>query len=136
MMIGGAIINSIAFTGGNYLFSMMDKNGARDEAKRHNAAIEKLNEEQTEYNIKRAENQDWLNTQIARKREATDEIYSVNSAFDRYKELYAKEPELPHPDLKPPDLNYVPSDKQKKYEKMFTAAGTAASVVGAITALN
>ena len=134
MMVGGAIVNAVAFTGGNYLFSMMDKSGALEESKRHNAAIEKLNQEQTDYNIKRAKNQDWLNTQIARKQEATNEIYSVNSAFDKYKQLFGKEPELPHPDLKEPEFDYTPSTEQKKYESMFVAAGSLASVGGAIAA--
>jgi hypothetical protein len=136
MMVAGAVVNAVAFTGGNYLFSMMDKNGAQEEAKRHNAAIEKLNEETTEYNIKRAKNQDWLNTQISRKQEATNEIYSVNAAFDQYKELFGTEPELPHPNLKEPTLDYTPSNEQQQYETLFVGVGTAASVVGAIAAFN
>ena len=136
MMLGGAIVNSIAFTGGNYLFSLADKNGAREEAKRHNAAIEKLNAEQADYNIKRAKNQDWLNTQIARKQEATNEIYSVNSAFTTYEKLYGKKPtNLPHPNLREPSFHYTPSAKQKEYEQLFVGAGTAASVVGAVAAM-
>ena len=135
MMVGGAIVNAVAFTGGNYLFSMVDKNGAQEEMKRHNAAIEKLNREQMDYNIKRAKNQDWLNTQIARKQDATNELYSVNSAFDQYKKLYNQEPQLPHPDLKQPEFDYTPSDEQKKYETMFTTAGTLASVGGVLATM-
>ena len=131
MMIGGAIVNAVAFTGGNYLFSMANKSGAQEEAKRHNAAIEKLNKEQTDYNIKRAKNQDWLNTEISRKQEATNEIYSVNSAFDKYKELFGQDPPVPHPDLREPELDYTPSDDQKHYEKVFLGAATTATV-GAI----
>ena len=137
MMVGGAIVNSIAFTGGNYLFSMMDKHGAQEESKRHNAAIEKLNKEQTDYNIKRAKNQDWLQEQISRKQEATNEIYSVNSAFDQYKKLFGKDPndELPHPNLQAPEFDYQPSKEQKKYEQLFVGAGTLASVGAVITAV-
>jgi hypothetical protein len=132
MMVGGAIINSIAFTGGNYLFSLMDKNGAQQEAKRHNAAMEKFSKDQVEYNIKRAKNQDWLNAQAARKQEATNELYSVNSAFDQYKKLYGDPPkELPHPNLKAPALEYTPSEDQKRYEMLFVGAGTTAAVGGA-----
>lgn len=136
MMVGGAIVNSIAFAGGNYLFSQIDKNGAAAEAKRHNAALEILNREQTDYNIKRAKNLDWLNAQNAKKQEATNELYSVNSAFDTYKKLYGstENVKLPHPNLQPPQLDYTPSDEQKKYEKIFVAAGTAASVGSALAA--
>jgi nitric oxide reductase large subunit len=134
MMVVGAVVNAIAFTGGNALFSMIDKSGAQQESKRHNAAIEKLNKEQTDYNIKRAKNQDWLSAQISRKQEATNEIYSVNSAFDKYKQLFGKdpEPELPHPNLEAPQFDYIPSEEQKKYENMFTGAATLAGVGGAI----
>ena len=75
MMVAGAEVNIAAFTGGNYLFSQFGKSGEQEEAKRHNAAIKKLNKEQTEYNIKRAKNQDWVNEQISRKQQATNEIY-------------------------------------------------------------
>ena len=49
------------------IFSMVNKNSATEEMKEHNVAIEKLSKEQMEHNTKRAKNQDWLNTQIARK---------------------------------------------------------------------
>lgn len=135
MMVAGAIVNAVAFTGGNYLFSMMDKSGAQEEAKRHNAAIEKLNAEQADYNIKRAKNQDWLNTELSRKQEATNEIYSVNTAFDKYQKIFGQKPSLPHPDLRAPELDYTPSDQQKKYEKLFVGATTVGAVAGIANAV-
>ena len=137
MMGVSAVVNALAFTGGNALFGMLNKSGAADEAKRHNAAVEKLNQEQAEYNIKRSKNIDWLQTETSRKQEATNEIYSVNSAFDTYKKLFGGddksiEQKLPHPNLKPPTLDYTPSEEQKKYEQLFIAGGTAASVAGAL----
>jgi len=40
MMIGGAVVNALAFTGGNYLSSMFEKSGeAEEERKRHDLAI-------------------------------------------------------------------------------------------------
>ena len=133
MMVGGALVNALAFTGGNYLFSMFDKNGAAAESKRHNAALEKFSQEQADFNIKRAKNLDWLNTQNARKQRATNELYSVNSAFNEYKKIYGAAPAFPHPNLKAPQLEYTPSDEQKKYELIFTGVGTAASVAGLMT---
>ena len=90
MMVGGAVVNALAFTGGNALFSMMNHKGALEESQRHNAAIEKLNKEQQEYNIKRAQNQDWIQTQLARKSEANQEIYSANKSLDDYYKIYEK----------------------------------------------
>ena len=135
MMLGGALVNALVFTGGNYLFSMVDKKGAHEEAMRHNSAMEKLNKEQMDYNIKRAKNLDWLNTELARKQEATNAIYSVNSAFDEYKKLFGEDPKVPHPNLQVPKFEYVPSDQQKKYENMFIATSTAASVGAAISTM-
>ena len=132
MMIGGALVNALAFTGGNYLFSMFDKSGALAESKRHNAALEKLSQEQASFNIKRAENLDWLNAQNARKQKAVNEVYSVNSAFNEYKKLYGAEPSLPHPNLKNPELEYTPSNEQKNYELLVAGAGAAATVVTAV----
>ena len=42
MFVGGAIINGLAFTGSNYLFSNLSKS---DDAKRHYEALEKLQAE-------------------------------------------------------------------------------------------
>ena len=42
MMIGGAIVNAFAFTGGNFLFSTLGRNdeSAKIEQARHNKAME------------------------------------------------------------------------------------------------
>jgi len=41
MMIGGAIVNAPAFTGGNYLFSLLGRSDeAEKERKRHDLVIE------------------------------------------------------------------------------------------------
>ena len=135
MMFIGAGVNAAAFTFGNYLFSTVDKNGAREEAMRHNAAMEKLNREQMDYNIKRAKNLDWINTELAREQKATNRIYSTNSAFDEYEKLFGKAPNVPHPNLREPRLEYVPSEQQKMYENIFTAASTTVGVVAAISTL-
>ena len=43
MMVGGALVNAFAFTGGNYLFSMLrgHDESARIEQARHNEAMER-----------------------------------------------------------------------------------------------
>lgn len=37
-----AMVNALSFVGANYLFHMLDKNGAEAELKRHNLAVEQL----------------------------------------------------------------------------------------------
>ena len=67
MMVGGVVVNALAFTGGNYLFSMMRDNQAVDEQKKHNAAVEKLEKEKQEHEIKREKNLAWESELIRRK---------------------------------------------------------------------
>jgi hypothetical protein len=38
MMVGGAFVNAVAFTGSGYLFKALDKHGYEKEIKRHNLA--------------------------------------------------------------------------------------------------
>ena len=66
MMIGSAVVNALAFTGGNYLFSILgSKNGeAEKERKRHNLAIEQLQQAEFEYQHKRRLCLDYLNKQL------------------------------------------------------------------------
>jgi len=55
MMVGGAVVNALAFTGGNYMFSLFgDKSAeAEKERKRHDLAIEELQRAQVKYQRKR-----------------------------------------------------------------------------------
>ena len=47
MMIGGAVVNALAFSGSNYLFSHMGKSGdAEKERERHDKALEQLEKAQ------------------------------------------------------------------------------------------
>ena len=51
MMVGGALVNALAFSGSNYLFSHMGKsNDAEKERKRHDKAEEQLQAAQTAWN--------------------------------------------------------------------------------------
>ena len=42
MLVSGALVNALAFSGSNYLFSMLRSSGADEEKKRHDKAIEQL----------------------------------------------------------------------------------------------
>ena len=48
-LIGGALVNALAFTGSNYLFSSLSKESIDKERKRHNKAIEDLQRAQIEW---------------------------------------------------------------------------------------
>ena len=49
MLIGGALANALAFTGGSYLFHRLSRESIDAERKRHDAVIEKLQAAQIEW---------------------------------------------------------------------------------------
>ena len=49
MLIGGALVNALAFTGSSYLFHRLSADNFDAERKRHDAAIEKLQAAQIEW---------------------------------------------------------------------------------------
>ena len=51
----GALVNALAFTGSNYLFSSLSKESIDKERKRHDKAIEDLQRAQIEWAKKRQE---------------------------------------------------------------------------------
>ena len=62
-LIGGALVNALAFTGSNYLFSSLSKESIDKERKRHDKAIEDLQRAQIEWAKKRQERLDYINNQ-------------------------------------------------------------------------
>ena len=123
MMIGGAITNALAFTGGNYLFSNMGKNNdAEAERERHNKAMEQLEAETTAWNKKRTERLDFINEQLQKEHHAVQTYDDVDRAMKEYYFVTSKQ----LPDLQPePTLNdfYTPSDDQKNREITFVVLG-------------
>lgn len=123
MMIGGAAVNALAFSGSNYLFSHMGSN-SDEERKRHDKAVEKLEEETKEWNEKRTERLDFINEQMKKEHHAINEFNDVDQAMKNY--YYITGEQLP--DLPPkPILSdfYTPSEDQKNREIAFIIGGMA-----------
>ena len=59
VMIGGAAINALAFSGSNYLFSKLSDHG-KAERKRHDLAIEEFQKDRDEWNKERVK--DWISS--------------------------------------------------------------------------
>ena len=56
MMIGGAVVNALAFTGSNFLFSKLGKNNdAEAEREMHDKAVEQLEAAQAAWSQKNPE---------------------------------------------------------------------------------
>jgi len=48
-MVGSALVNALAFTGGNFLFSLGNKHRSMDQVKRHNNVMEELSKNRDEW---------------------------------------------------------------------------------------
>ena len=63
-LLGGALINALAFSGSNFLFSSLSKESIDKERKRHDKAIEDLQQAQIEWAKRRQERLDYINSQM------------------------------------------------------------------------
>ena len=68
MLIGGALVNALAFTGSSYLFHRLSTDNTEAERKRHDAAIEKLQAAQLEWVHKWQQRIDFINDQLRSER--------------------------------------------------------------------
>ena len=126
MMTGGTVVNALAFTGGNYLFSVLgSKSGeAEKERKRHDLAIE------FEYQHKRQLRLDYLNKQLRDEEHSMLVFKDVDAAAREYWLATGGDQEklnkVPDAGVEP-TLNeyYTPSTSQKDYELLFMAGGLA-----------
>ena len=116
-MLFGAGINSLAFSGSNYMFTKLSNHGA-DERKRHNEAIEKLQKDRNSWVKERQQRLDFINQQLQRERHAEHTFSEVDDAMDAY--YIATEKKLPPLRSKPVLSDfYHPSDQQKNNEFLF-----------------
>ena len=131
MMIGGAVVNALAFTGGNYLFSMFGKSGeAEEERKRHDLAIEALQHAESEYQHKRQLRLAHVNQQLRAEQHSEQVFEDVDAAVREYWIVTGGDQEKLD---KAPDAGaeltfneyYEPSSAQKEYELMFMMGGLA-----------
>ena len=85
MMVGGAIVNALAFSGSNYLFSQMGKSDdAEEEREKHDRAEEQLEAAQDAWNNKRMQRLDYVNRRIREKHHALQTFDDVDEAMKQY----------------------------------------------------
>ncbi len=121
-IVGSALVNALAFTGGGYLFKHLDKNNSLLEQKRHNIALEKYNKSMEEYREKRQNYMDYINKQLHLQNISHRDFQNVDEAMDLYNSFTNNEKiHIYKPNL----LDYYkPSNEQKKYELIFVLSGT------------
>ena len=117
-LIGGALINALAFSGSNFLFNSLSKESTDRERKRHDKAIEDLQRAQIEWAKKRQERLDYINNQIMKECTAEKRFTGLNSAMQRYFIVTGRqlEPLPPKPTLSD---YYVPSEDHHNHELAF-----------------
>ena len=120
MLIGGALANTLAFTGSSYLFHRLSKDSIDIERKRHDAAIEALQAAQIEWTHKCQQRIDFINNQLRLERKAETKFTELNDAMREYHGAFCHElPPLP----REPVLSnfYTSTDEQHYRELRFIA---------------
>ena len=132
MMVGGAIVNGLAFTGSSYLFHALDKPNADKERKRHDLAIEQLNRDTELWNEERKRKLDFINQELMKRNIAARDLSHMDDAMRLYN-VFNTNKDNNKISLPPkPTLSqyYQPSKEQRKYEYLWIIIGT--GVVGYI----
>ena len=118
---GGALINALAFSGTNFLFSSLSDHGAA-ERKRHDLTLEHLQKARDKWMKDRQQRIDFINERLREQNEAAKYLSNMDEAMKEYY-LVTKQhlPEL-SPEPKLSDF-YHPSDQQKTGEILFITTG-------------
>ena len=135
MLIGGAIINAVAFSGSSYLFSSFKSTQADEEKKRHDLALERLTQAREEWSKKRTAFLDYVNDKLRKEAHAKQTFTDIDRALQEYYIMTGSQVALPQElqTFNKPKLSdyYTPSEYQKMREILFIAVGL--SVVGFVT---
>ena len=120
MLIGGALVNALAFTGSIYLFHRLSKESIDAKRKRHNLAIEKLKKAQIEWAHKWQQRINFINNQLRLERKVETKFTELNDAMREYHEVFGHELQ---PLPREPVLSdfYTPTDEQHYWELGFIA---------------
>ena len=118
MMIGGAVVNALAFTGSNYLFSTF---ASSEERKRHDLAMEKLQHDRDTWNQARLQRSDYINDQLKKQGHAQRTFQDVNDAMRKYYDLTGilMDPLPPEPQL----FDYLDEDQAQNRELALVGLG-------------
>ena len=119
MVIGGATINALAFSGSNFLFSSLSKESMDQELKRHDKAIEDMQVAQIEWTKKDKNNSDYLNNEIMKKHKAEKRFTDLTIAMQQYFLVTGRQLEPLPPEPVFCDF-YVPSEDYHIRELTFT----------------
>ena len=83
-------MNALAFSGSNWLFSMLKSSGLGEERKRHDKAVEQLQAAQAEWSLKRTERLDWIREDLCRQGHAIQTFRDVDDTMREYSGVTGK----------------------------------------------
>ena len=124
--IGGAVVNALAFSGTNFVFSRLTDHGA-EERKRHDLALEKLQRARDEWNEDRMKRLDFINKRLREAQAARAYINNADEAMLEYYRVFAKKIKLVPPEPQLSDF-YHPSEAQKNGELLFVVLSTGIAI--------
>ena len=126
MLVGGALVNSLAFSGSNYLVTILRSSGVDEERKRHDKAVEQLQAAQALWSRKRIERLEFINGELRRQGHAVQTFRNVDAAMQKYAQFtgHNLDPLGPEPQLS--DF-YHPSGGQRDREIAFVILRMAAT---------
>ena len=124
MLLGGALVNALAFSSSNYLFSTLRSSGVDEERKYHDEALEQLQAAQGEWSWRRTERLDWINEELRRQNHAVQTFHDVDAVIREYAQVFGESKMLDSlgPEAKLTDF-YMPSSEQKDREIAFVILG-------------
>ena len=98
--IGGAVVNALAFSDTNFVFSRLTDHD-EEERKRHDLAQEQLQRARDKWNEDRMKGLDFINKRLREKNEAKAYINNAEEAMLQYYRVFAKQikPLPPEPKL-------------------------------------
>ena len=124
VVVGGAIVNALAFSGSNYLFSKLG--GSDEERRRHDIALEELSKAEQDYERERIQRLDFINEKLEEQKHAEQTFSDIDQALQEYYLVTGED--LSSIQEKKPKLAdfYQPSDNQKAKEVVFILFGMVA----------
>ena len=126
-VVATAVVNAVAFSGSNYIFSHFDKSTAAEDARRRQEAIDKYNREKDAYNENLRLRNEFLATRKQQQSESEQTFQDVSADLEEYYRISG----LDESYFKEPKIEYIPSDTQAELELGFQLVGTICAVIGA-----
>ena len=126
-MVGGAVLNVMAFIGGNYLARVLGggDTAAQEEKVHHDKALEAYQAAYAKYTCNLTKLLDWIATNAQIKAQAKQNFTTTDYAFKLYNHAHPDKQIMLPKEPKSSDF-YQSSEQQEKGDFMFVGAGALA----------